>query len=403
MRKIIALLTASLFIFFINLSCKKDKDKDKDDENTEESLSIELAVSPCPVYFVNMQGSSVSSYNGPTSIAEKWSTRLGDEFCQSLVIGADGTIFVCGQRELYAVSADGALKWTFKTDFLSLCPAPVVDKNGVVYIAGYKSIKTGTTQGAVIAVKADGSEKWRFNSPDSLVGGFFHAPTIGLEGYLYVGEQNTKTMYALDGAKNIKWQFKADYPITSSAIIAPDKTIYFSTYDLSSSLGAMIALGEMGTKKWEFIDKASFTTPAIMPNGNICLGIGYKLIEIKPDGSQRYSRTIAGGYPSSPLVVSSETIYTYAHNDNFNALMAHKGGLEILNIQSSYGIPTMDNSGLLYLLSNASIVVYDPINKVQKTDYNIGAGTLSLSGKLVIGNGVIYIATSTGYLKALGQ
>ncbi len=89
---------------------------------------------------------------------------------------------VSSGNELYALSADGTLLWTFaaeeeaekKVHFSS----PVtLDGAGVLY--------AGTKEGELFAVNPDGTLRWRFPLQEG--GVVLVGPAIGSDGTLYVG------------------------------------------------------------------------------------------------------------------------------------------------------------------------------------------------------------------------
>ncbi|HEY5001095.1 MAG TPA: PQQ-binding-like beta-propeller repeat protein, partial [Candidatus Cryosericum sp.] len=115
----------------------------------------------------------------------------------SPAISSDGTIYVASwDGYLSAVNSDGTLKWTFKTGWPSAGPfqnllkkppawmtagldeitsAPAISMEGTIYI--------GSNNNYLYALNADGTLKWKFETGD----GIFSSPRISSDGTVYVG------------------------------------------------------------------------------------------------------------------------------------------------------------------------------------------------------------------------
>jgi outer membrane protein assembly factor BamB len=66
---------------------------------------------------------------------EKWKYATGGTFYSSPAIGADGTIYVGSQdHHLYAIKADGALRWVYPTAGSISYSSPAIGPDGTVYV-----------------------------------------------------------------------------------------------------------------------------------------------------------------------------------------------------------------------------------------------------------------------------
>lgn len=104
----------------------------------------------------------------------------------SPVIGVDGTIYVAGNTAmypfgyglgLYAIAPTGVLRWQFTTNNLGpprMLNTPAIDSAGVLYCTAYSRL---------FAVSADGNLRWAFNPGDASES--FTSPTIGPDGTIY--------------------------------------------------------------------------------------------------------------------------------------------------------------------------------------------------------------------------
>jgi len=163
----------------------------------------------------------------------------------SPALADDGTIyFTSGEGRLYAVDPRGRKKWHFSTRGTSLS-SPAVAPDGTVIF----------TSDACYAVRADGTQRWRFRES----GG---TPVIGADGTTYIA--GSGRVFAIDVEGRRKWTFVYDKgrwwvkpewrargvpsmpnPPLLGVAIAPDRTV------LVSVAGRLVALDPDGRKKWE--------------------------------------------------------------------------------------------------------------------------------------------------------
>ncbi|MBE0536034.1 MAG: PQQ-binding-like beta-propeller repeat protein [Phycisphaerae bacterium] len=146
-------------------------------------------------------------------------------------VGPDGTIYVGFGDVLYAVGADGQLRWKYETGaFVYSCPA--VDGAGRVFF--------GSADGTVYALAGDGSELWRFDvpGPGAIGGSVLQPPSIGKDGSVYVGGMYKSTLYALDPVDaGIRWQSQltaggdAGGSFMAAPVVGPDGTLYVTMVD----------------------------------------------------------------------------------------------------------------------------------------------------------------------------
>jgi outer membrane protein assembly factor BamB len=162
--------------------------------------------------------------------------------------------------------------------------APVIGPGGILHV--------GTSDGFVLAIDPDGSERWSFRIPDGypteiLDGsgyeprGFFDfnigvSPTVDHDGNTYVGTAghlNDKRIYSLDTNGQLRWTFP-DGDVLNSAIsvirIGPNGRLYFSTE------GAVHSLEMNGSDHLERRVEGATGSPVISPDGTlfICSGNG---------------------------------------------------------------------------------------------------------------------------------
>ena len=79
----------------------------------------------------------------------KWSYATSDEVRSSPTIGSDGTVYFGSyEGRLYALNADGSLRWASSGFTDSVFSSPAVDSEGTIYI--------GSHDNRVYAIGGDG-------------------------------------------------------------------------------------------------------------------------------------------------------------------------------------------------------------------------------------------------------
>lgn len=195
--------------------------------------------------------------------------------------------------------ADGSLQWSFVTQNL-VYSSPAVGTDGTVYV--------GSESRRLWAINADGTLKWRWPSTllVSLEYDWFDAsPAVGSDGTIYIGNFNG-TLYAINANGSLKWEYDTASYILSSVAIAPDGTLYFGAGD-----GSLHAVNPNGTEKWIFatgdwVD----SSPAVGSDGTIYFGSWDGFIyAVNPDGTQKWAVATGDAILSSPALGADDTVY----------------------------------------------------------------------------------------------
>ncbi len=167
---------------------------------------------------------------------EKWSaTQSGN--AGSVVVGADGTVYMGTSAGLWAYNADGTLKWT-NADALS-----VTERGGSLAVHGnilYAALR-GKAGCAAVNI-ATGGKLWQVKTTK---GDCYH-PVVDQDGNVYFCEKNGY-LYAVDKNGTAKWTDDANSNyIYSGFALGGDGKAYISQY---ASPFNLVAFSSTGTKE----------------------------------------------------------------------------------------------------------------------------------------------------------
>ena len=195
---------------------------------------------------------------------EKWHYNA-DFYCETTPVIADnGTIYFASHVFLYSFYPNGTLIWKTKLGDpnFTFLGCPTLGDDGTIYIPCDPSY--------LLAINPNGTIKWR----SSIGWGSWAAPSIGLDGTIYIGYQH---MFAFYPNGTLKWIFMPNndewHSIDSKTYaISADGTIFIGTYTGSS--GSIFALNPNGTEKWsEYLgNDRVLSSPAIASDGTVYIG-----------------------------------------------------------------------------------------------------------------------------------
>jgi outer membrane protein assembly factor BamB len=262
------------------------------------------------IYFGTYEG-TLYALRADGSVKWTYSGGTGVSFGGTPAIRADGTVLVGAQTEpdaigeLYAVSSAGALAWIYDTtkgDNLAP-PSPSIGADGTIYIsAGYH----------LSAIHPDGTLAWQADAGDEYV----IVPAIGADGTVYVGGQYGLQAFTPAGQQS--WAFGpcADLvsECTSQETVADDGTIVTTLATLSQSPGApgylLVAVRPDGTQAWSLDLSFMGVGSAIGADGTIFLPTGYDLASVSPAGQQNWASALPGaGGGAVPVIDAAGTLY----------------------------------------------------------------------------------------------
>lgn len=239
----------------------------------------------------------------------KWAYETEDAYQSSPSLGSDGTVylgamisgFVSGAFFAFPPSGDAPI-WTVPGISRLNGFSPAIGLDGTILFAGEDAIAHALTP--------DGKEKWR----TVLVGQVdTSSAIIAPDGTLYIGTFRGGCLYALNSATGeIKWSFQLN---TAGGVfpVALDVTgtVYVSIERPENNLVAIdpSTFPSDHTPKWSFHASWGFVGVAIGADGTIYAGAD-RVYALRPDGTLKWSAADDGAHWFySPALANDGTIY----------------------------------------------------------------------------------------------
>jgi outer membrane protein assembly factor BamB len=187
-----------------------------------------------------------------------WSEK--NRHASAPALGPNDRIHVLFGENLFAFASDGTVEWVSEIHApLWARSAPIVGRDGMVYVAGLKGESEKST-GLLYAFRSDGSLKWTFETDSEH---FHDPPALDEESTVYF--LGARGLYAVDKKGKLKWFYDTQgLSGSSTPAVSSDHVIYFGRDNF------LFAVGPDGKLKWRFeTDNEVRSSPAIDEKGNI--------------------------------------------------------------------------------------------------------------------------------------
>jgi outer membrane protein assembly factor BamB len=325
-----------------------------------------------------------SNYTGSDNNSLQWVYAVGSS-TSTPAIGTDSTIYVGSHdTNLYAIHANGTLKWKFQTGD-SIESSPAVGTDGVIYV--------GSNDNYIYAIKPDGTLKWKYLTNDNIVS----SPAIGTNSTIYVGSYDGY-LYVMNRDGTLK---KSPPPslgnqIYSSPAVGDNEVIYVGSknnnklYSFDSNLSTRWSRQLLGQIE---------SSPAIDSSGTVYIGADRLYAFTGSDSYWTYTTTNGLPVTSSPAISAKNEIY-FGAESGFYALYSTNNEKRLVNTIGAIGksSPAIDAEGNVYICSDKGLYALDTNYNVKWT-YPIKDGDAS---PVIGSDGTIYVHSSDGNLYAVG-
>lgn len=253
-------------------------------------------------------------HTGPTAPTHVQRITTGGALHSSAAIGADGTAyFGSTDKRLYAVSAAGEVKWSYRTGDMVMS-SPVIDNAGNIYF--------GSVDGYMYAMDPSGTLKWRTTTvqpPASPLSPIYSSPIVSSGSLLYSALSGV--VFSTNAATGqVQWQYSAGTVIFSSPAVSHDGLDMY----IGGTDGGLRCLGTDGTFKWNYQAGAKINTaPAVGADGAIYATSADGFLNcVNPDGSLRWQFATSPNIMSSPSIGADGTVYIGSYDGYLTAVSA---------------------------------------------------------------------------------
>jgi outer membrane protein assembly factor BamB len=304
----------------------------------------------------------------------RWTFDTDGPIYSSPVVGYDGKIYVCSQDgTLYAIRPDGTNLWTFTTKGPGLLEgtifaAPVIDKNGTVYVSGFYDPNLYALDANSGAVKWVCNFEFTANSYDPNIGQPFTPPVIGDNGVIYQTLVRDPNLYAIDPCTgNLLWSTRLrpdhDYYYTTesypcrSVIDQYLSAIRYHTTISSSILNQYKTVCHEGiwqgvsAQGWmNSLDSSGWSSPVIGPDGTIYVGLDDPFLRaVEPNGTIKWIKQLGmtGGF----TVSVTKNNFIYAASDDSYVCVLDPNGFELSRFKGIdwVSFPAVAEDGTLFV------------------------------------------------------
>jgi outer membrane protein assembly factor BamB len=230
---------------------------------------------------------------------------------QFLALGPDGTVYTSDSTRLYAIDANGGLKW-------------IVDGAGggrPISFGSDGTLYTGGSPGTLVwAINPDGTVRW--NVPNAVGQPLLAGPNVGPDGNIYAVQDTSSGEglghFSLDPSGDLRfsqvvfWSFAG-----GNSEITFGNGQFYGSWEVQASGPPGIHAFDMsnGNVLWGGGDVgvSAFGYPVLDPTGRLILShAGSGLVAVTPDGDPDWIATHPGGSNSvlQPAVGASGTLYS---------------------------------------------------------------------------------------------
>ena len=249
---------------------------------------------PWPQFFGSYYHTGYAGVQGPQKATLKWKFQLGKLTGgdpNSVAISSDGTIYVAGASEIFALDANGNKIWSKSYQGTQ---GPALSEDGTVYFL---------SQDTIVSLDKNGNEQWKFKTNGNT--GF--GPTIGPDGTIYQGSWDSY-FYALNKDGTLKWKYKTAGKVSYPASIDKNGTIYLGGGDAHGGLDSnLYAFSPDGSLKWKYDTKAMRVgSPAIGSDGLLYVPAAPYLIVLDSSGNLRWQKGPETSFNNIPAVYAAE-------------------------------------------------------------------------------------------------
>ena len=273
------------------------------------------------------------------------------EFNAAPALADDGTIFIgCTNDTIYILNSDVTVR-------SRVYAGGPVSATGALASDGTAYFQTEDSM--VMALRSDGTSPWTFPS-----GGGNSAPAVGVDGTVYVTNQDG-TVYAIDPSSGSqKWTYNLSSASVQAPALDPSRNMLYVVTDVGVLQSFDVTTGTGG---WSYSAGDEASGPAVGPDGSVFVGGGGRLLKLSPEGDSAWTFVPPlAGVLSTPAVTADGYVYVlvvagkkrlalqaadslYAVNPDGTRRWACGLGEGYSDADYPLSAPKVDASGLIYV------------------------------------------------------
>ncbi len=274
---------------------------------------------------------------------------------------------------------------------------PAIGDDGTIYVSSYIRAPRSVSDGKLIAIRPDGTERWSqpiYLDSDT---GFLGHPVIGNDGSVYINSGPLLSAFSRDGVALWTKSFGATTDATASIsppAIGSDGTLY-----LAQLSGKLIALSPAKAILWELpITGDLYYTPSVGTDGTIYVGgSGIPIRAVQPDGTVKWVSTSNLPVGSSAALMSNGDLI-YRTNGNFisqKVVRLNASGAEtaVYGLRNPFSNIAIDPDGkTMFGEVNGSVIVLNPDGTIAWEDQPSPASFTE--APLIGADGTVYFSST---------
>lgn len=334
---------------------------------------------------------------------ELWRVCTQGSIAAAPTIASDGTvIFSSHDRHVYAVSAQGMVRWKHRTGdmiwsaaaLLSSAMSPTAATQEALALVGSDDDKLRAlrvTDGSVAWTLSPGGCRWSTGRGPEASRCDIEDVTLSANGVAYFAGA---AIYAASAEGKLLWTYSPEHPpdkkphCSSAPAIALDGSLRAVCHDV------LYALGPDGSKRWQIEGPGEFeSAPAVGPDGTSYIGDeARRLLAIDAQGQQRFS-FISGGPVRAAPALRSDGVVVFGAYDGVLYALRPDGSLawSFASADSIQSAPVVDADGAVVFGSRDNRIYALSADgrlrwSIQLEEDIDGAPTLGPDGTLYVGS-----------------
>lgn len=277
MKTIGFFISAVVFFSLIHAGCKKDKKEDQEYKRYTLTVKVDNGVAGAP---------RTGSYQYQSGSTVNYGYRVSDDYTDMVVMLGTDTVpyegsFIMDGNKTLTVTTKQMVLWKYQTEKAVYYSTPAIGDDGTLY---FGTGMGGGSAGTFFALSGDGALKWSFTGVSC-----FYSPAIDASGHIYVQDFGYN-LYAFYPDGKLKWKFpNIPFPRMVENVgqrcpaISADGTVYICADGLYAISPITMEI------LWHFPGSQTKSSPAIGPDKTIYVVFGQdKVKAINPDGSLKW-------------------------------------------------------------------------------------------------------------------